>query len=260
MPSCESFEKRIENPKVYFIFFSYFYSAVIGDNEWKRQVKDPLTSHLGNVSSEAFGHILLINNYKAWLHLARGEEDGENIKTDYDKEEDLGNRLTLADYLLKDLEFDTDATDFVDYVVSREEHQARFKRLEKERRAIEKTMREDLSELTTITACDEATDGDAEGNAVQPSKRRKLSELKKYTSKNEGKKLFGGWAAEAHEKMMLISQLIKSDVSSGGYVNFVRAFLNWKRSQQEYSGRQDKENDDGANGRVNICRDLLWDL
>jgi hypothetical protein len=54
---------------------------VIGNNEWKRQVKDPGTLHLGNVSSVVFGHIILINNYKAWLYLAQEQEDWKTFKT-----------------------------------------------------------------------------------------------------------------------------------------------------------------------------------
>ena len=253
MPSCESFEKRIENPKVYFVFFTYFYSAVIGDNEWRRQLKDPATKRLGNASSEAFGNIILINNYQAWLHTSRDEEDGKELKTEYDTEEDIGDRRSLADYLMDDVEFNTDACELEHYVVGRDD--VLFKRLEKDRRRFEKTLRKDLPELSTTG---DASEGEAEGTAP-PTKRRKLLGLKKYTNKNEAKKLFGGWAEEAHEKMMRLSKMIKDDYDKGNYSHFVQSYLRWKRRQHDSNGRS-KDTEQDGNSRITIRRDLLWDL
>ena len=106
MPACESFQLRIENLKMSFMFYTYFYSAVIGGTAWKRQVNDDKAGHLGNVSSEAFGHILLLNNYKAWLHVAKVQEGWTHMKTEYDPQAEIVEEQSLADYLLGGWEFD----------------------------------------------------------------------------------------------------------------------------------------------------------
>jgi hypothetical protein len=130
-----------------------------------------------------------------------------------------------------------------------------FKRLETARRLFEKALRQDLPRLSTSG---DASEGEADGTA-QPTKRRKLLELKKYTHKNEGKKLFGGWAEEAHENMMRLSKMIKEDYDNGNYSHFVQAYLRWKRKQHDYNGRH-KDTEQNGNSRITIRRDLLWDL
>jgi hypothetical protein len=66
---------------------------------------------------------------------------------------------------LSDLEFDTAATDFVDYVFLREEHNIlSFKCLQKGQKWVEKIVQEDLPKLPTNRASDDETDGDEEGN------------------------------------------------------------------------------------------------
>lgn len=270
MPACESFELRIKNPKMYFVFYTYFYSAVIGGTAWKRQVEDEETLHLGNVSSEAFGHILLLNNYKAWLHVAKTQEGWTSMKTEYDPPDEIIDKQGLADYLLSEWEFDITATetdDLESYMVSEAMYSEGYKRLKVRRLALEKLGHERLA-AAVLTAGDDSDEGGADAeegiddNEVRPSKRKRMLQLKKYTSKNDGKKLFGGWAPEAQKKMMEIGSGIKADVEDGKYAIFVKAYLDWKRSRPEYntSGKQNKENDGSDGETVVIRRDILWDL
>ena len=269
MPACESFQLRIKNPKMYCVFYTYFYSAVIGGTEWKRQVHDVETTHLGNVSSEAFGHILLINNYKAWLHLAKEQEGWTHMKTEYDPEDEVAGKQSLADYLLGEWEFDVSVTDTADvgtYMISKSHYPEAHRSMRDKRIALEKRGKIQLAVagLTDKDASeDEETKEEGIGdNGVRPSKRRRLLQLKKYTNKNEGKKMFGGWAPEAQAKMMEIGSEIKDDVDEGNYTIFVKAYLRWMRSRPEYNtgGKQNKDNDENEEEPIVIRRDILWDL
>ena len=97
MPACESFQLRIKNPRMYFVLYTNFYSAVTGGTAWKKQVHDDKTRHLGNISSEALGHILLLNNnYKAWLHVAKVQEGWAHMKTEYDPQDEIADKQSLA--------------------------------------------------------------------------------------------------------------------------------------------------------------------
>jgi hypothetical protein len=268
MPACESFQLRIKNPKMYFVFYTYFYSAVIGGTAWKRQVNNEETKHLGNISSEAFGHILLLNNYKAWLHVAKVQEGWTDLKTEYDPQEEIVDKQSLADSLLDEWEFDISVTDSdEDYMISKTKYSEAYRRMREKRRALEKMGYAQLA-VASVTdkddygAEEETKEEGIEGNEARPSKRKRMLQLKKYTSKNDGKKLFGGWAPEAQEKMMEIGSAIKADVDEGNYTIFLKTYLQWMRSRPEYNngGKQNKENDDSEEETVVIRRDILWDL
>jgi hypothetical protein len=254
---------------MYFVFYTYFYSAVIGGTAWKTQVNDEETSHLGNTSSEAFGHILLLNNYKAWLHVAKVQEGWTDLKTEYDPQNEIADKQSLTDYLLGEWEFDISVIDVAgaeNYMISKTKHSDAHRRMRDRRIALEKLGNEQLAGAA-ITDKDhpgeeETEEGGVEDNEARPSKRQRMLKLKKYTSRNDGKKMFGGWAPEAQAKMMEIGSEIKADVDKGNYTIFVKAYLQWMRSRPEHNvgGRQNKENDDNEEEAIVIRRDILWDL
>ena len=70
LPSLSTFEERLSNPKTYYLFYVYFYRPAIGEAEWKNFVergKDD-QARIGNSNTEAFAHMVLKNNYFAWLY------------------------------------------------------------------------------------------------------------------------------------------------------------------------------------------------
>jgi hypothetical protein len=66
--SIESVKRRLEDPKAYFVFYMYFYTAAIGEVRWKERLSKE-EGWIGNNTTEAFAMLVLVNNYKAWLSI-----------------------------------------------------------------------------------------------------------------------------------------------------------------------------------------------
>jgi len=92
LPSLESFNKRMDLPKVHFIFFHYFFRAVIGENAWKLRMSGE-TERLGTIMAEAYANLQLNNNYFAWLYDYKMKHPHTTLKTEYD---DMEERSTPA--------------------------------------------------------------------------------------------------------------------------------------------------------------------
>lgn len=110
-PSLEAFEKGIQIPSVYMIFYEYFFKASVGDIPWKAvcyegteegSTGDP-TKPLAPIQLEAFTFIMLRNNYFAWLWEAK-KRARERLVTDYDVESLRDGKDDLHDLILKGLE------------------------------------------------------------------------------------------------------------------------------------------------------------
>ena len=82
LPSIESFQMRLKLPKVNFIFYEYFFKAVVGDGIWKRCFAE--NKRLGTNVSEAFAHAIIENNYFAWLYDYKNKNPGCTLLTEYD--------------------------------------------------------------------------------------------------------------------------------------------------------------------------------
>jgi hypothetical protein len=82
LPSIESFQMRLKLPKVNFIFYEYFFKAVVGDGIWKRHYTED--KRLGTNISEAFAHVIIENNYFAWLYDYKNKNPGCTLLTEYD--------------------------------------------------------------------------------------------------------------------------------------------------------------------------------
>ena len=88
LPACEAFQKRLEDPNHYFLFYKFFLRSAVGDEEeWKRKSTSHKsvdnTSSLSSALDEAFALVMLQNNYFSWLLEAK-EEFGNSLITDYD--------------------------------------------------------------------------------------------------------------------------------------------------------------------------------
>jgi hypothetical protein len=105
LPSLEAFEKRLEIPGIYFVFYDYFYKASEGDARWKEGCLEANTEfdRLGSRVGEAFALLVLKNNYFAWLLEAK-EKLGVQLVTDYDSDAQRRGMKNIVDALLQ-LEF-----------------------------------------------------------------------------------------------------------------------------------------------------------
>ena len=82
LPSIESFELRLALPKVNYIFYEYFFKAVVGENAWKRRFVEK--KRFGTNVLEAFAHAIIRNNYFAWLYDFKSNNPGTTLVTEYD--------------------------------------------------------------------------------------------------------------------------------------------------------------------------------
>jgi hypothetical protein len=105
LPSLEAFEKGIEIPGLYYIFYDFFYKASAGDSRWKEACHDATkeTDRLGSRASEAFALLVLKNNYFAWLLEAK--EKLQHLVCDYDTDNQRKNLCNIVDAFLQ-LDFD----------------------------------------------------------------------------------------------------------------------------------------------------------
>ena len=99
LPSIEHFQLRIKNPKVYFLFYDYFFRAVVGETKWKINMQEK--NRLGTSIAEAFTHALIENNYFAWL-MEYQTTANTKVMTEYTEMEEEGDKGEV--YTPKELE------------------------------------------------------------------------------------------------------------------------------------------------------------
>ena len=129
MVSYETFEERLRMPKAYFCFYEYLYRSAMGDKLWNEALEPKATGRIGCPSTEAFTHLLLRNNWKAWILSNKQKKDmGARLKTMYDAGANAEEE-TIFDYLLPDVEFgdflDDDTKEADKYIIRRKENSAR---------------------------------------------------------------------------------------------------------------------------------------
>jgi hypothetical protein len=73
MLSLESIERRLENPKAYYIFYGSSKAAV--GSQWKECMDSSEVIRIGNdIQQRPLPFTLCRNNYKAWLKVTHGGE------------------------------------------------------------------------------------------------------------------------------------------------------------------------------------------
>jgi len=93
LPSLESFRQRWKLPKIYFLFYDYFFRSVIQDSVWIDRVNTPSSgtgARLGPVISEAYALAVVENHYFSWLYQYKIENPNNTLVTEYDQREDQG--------------------------------------------------------------------------------------------------------------------------------------------------------------------------
>jgi hypothetical protein len=71
---------RLKLPKVNFIFYEYFFKAVVRDSIWKWCFAE--NKRLGTNVSEDFAHAIIENNYFAWLYDYKNKNPGCTLLTE----------------------------------------------------------------------------------------------------------------------------------------------------------------------------------
>lgn len=90
LPSLESFNKRMLQPKVHFVFYNYFLRGVIGEKTWKLRIEDE-SKELATIAAEAYANLQLNNNYFAWLYEYMYAHPTSSLTTEYDAVEQAEN-------------------------------------------------------------------------------------------------------------------------------------------------------------------------
>ena len=224
LPSLATFESRLDNPKTYYLFYVYFYRPAIGEMAWKQQMEKS-NDRIGNAITEAFAHMVLKNNYFAWLYDIRSRDPYAELKTEYDTKVNTNEHKALVDCLMEDLEIcpdsfailekDDDAYKQVrkDRIKDHQDAYARNKNhpcLEMMKEIDEEMNKENLTETT----------------AQRDKKRRRLSRnLKDFTGTADARvKKTKGWNANARKSMEKLSKSIRADDESGLYKSFETTF------------------------------------
>jgi hypothetical protein len=68
-------------PKVMFIFYEYFFKAMVGGAAWKKRFEEDV--RFGTNILEAYTQATLENNYFAWVYEYMKENPGSTLKTEY---------------------------------------------------------------------------------------------------------------------------------------------------------------------------------
>jgi hypothetical protein len=257
MLSLESIERRLENPKAYYIFYEFFYKAAVGEVQWK-ECMDSSEVRIGNDTTEAFALLLFANNYKAWLYEEKVTH-GEALWTEYDS---IG-KDSIVDRLLLDQEFvleegpgellvcDTTKQTYKKAVKARNDWLAELRRL-----PVCAEMKTSWQH-TAIENENEAGEPASYNKKEREKKRRKVMKgLKKWTGlADNGERKFKGWSDSGHKAFEQWTMSIKNDVRSGTYTLWEKAFREVNMKQQEARRSENK-----AETKFAVNRSVVWEL
>jgi hypothetical protein len=266
MLSLESIEKRLENPKAYYVFYQFFYKAAVGEVRWK-ECMNSIETRIGNDTTEAFALLLFANNYKAWLYEEKLNH-GEALWTEYDSLPASVRRESIVDRLLLDQEFvlEKDTEEFVvrdptkptykKAAKARKDWLAALKRLPicaEMRNTWQQTARAEEVNENEPNSNAEPTNSKKERN----KKRRKLMQgLKKWTGPaDEGERKFKGWSDNGHKAFEQSTMDIKNDVQRGMYALWETAFREVHNEQQEA-----RKSEEETVEKFVVDKSVVWEL
>jgi hypothetical protein len=240
LPLIESIQMRLKLPNVNFIFYEYFFKAVVGDGIWKQCFAE--NKRLGTNVSEAFAHAIIENNYFAWLYDYKNKNPGCTLLTEYnladqeneDSNDDDDKWIFCSDLDKIEIALPNDDGDDYELVfnegptkeqakaaaeevrkdalsnVSNRHHMQSYKKAKSMLTA--DTLTTTMLEMTSQSAAKEFT----------KKKRKSMMELKKYTGSASKKTKwdsykFKGWSEEGKAFMVKMTKAIKDDVESGAH-------------------------------------------
>jgi hypothetical protein len=263
MLSLESIERRLEDPKAYYVFYQFFYKAAVGEVRWN-DCMDSGDVRIGNDTTEAFALLLFANNYKAWLYEEKVTHGGA-LWTEYDS---VGK--SIVDVLLLDQEFvleedtekllviDTTKQTYKKAVKARKDWLTELKRMPicaEMKRTWQQTARDEGG--LALNNENEPTQAGTATKKVRDKKKRKLMKgLKKWTGlADEGERKFKGWSDKGHKAFEQWTVNIKNDVMSGRYTLWEKAFRE-VHTKQEEARRSEAE----PIQKYAVNRSVVWEL
>jgi hypothetical protein len=95
LPSIESFLQRWRLPKVHYLFYKYFYKAVIKDLVWNDRIDAPRPGpddRFWTRIDEAYAYSLIATHYHAWVYYFKIEYPSNTLLTEYEKIEHHDNQ------------------------------------------------------------------------------------------------------------------------------------------------------------------------
>ena len=82
-------------PKVYYVFYEYFFKAVVGEGTWKHRFAKG--ERLGTNVLEAYALAIIKNNYFAWLYDYKSNNPASTLQTEYDLAEEHTSEFDKED-------------------------------------------------------------------------------------------------------------------------------------------------------------------
>ncbi len=247
LPSIQSFQMRLKLPKINFIFYEYFFKAVVGDGNWKQCFTE--NKRLGMKISKAFAHSIIENNYFAWLFDYKNKNPGCTLQTEYDLAEqenegsnDHDNKWIFCSDL-GEIEIALPTEDGGDYELVTDEGPTKTQA----KAAAEEVRKDALAHLSnwhhmqsykkvksmltadTLTTTSPEMTSWAAAKEFMKKKRKSMMELKKYTrsaskkTKKDSNK-FKGWSDEGKVFMVKMMKAIKDDVKSGAHAKWEKLY------------------------------------
>jgi hypothetical protein len=241
LPSVESFQQRLKNPKVYYLFYEYFFKAVMGEARWKRNLQEE--KRLGTTVGEAFTHALLENNYFAWLFDYKCKKPlmlggrTSTLTTEYEEPPQNSTKVLFCGDLTG-VEIALPQRDGQEYKFLQEESSEDDQYNEARDAATE--LQDEIVKLARSTAghkrvFDEvhktqenfATIGEDGTDKDQKKKKRQcMRDLKVYTgnaAKNTTRR-YKGWSDEGKKFLCEMAVKIKKDVESGSHAQWEKIY------------------------------------
>jgi hypothetical protein len=237
LPSIESLMRRLKDPKAYCIFYMFFYTAAVGEVQWKKCLTKE-EGRIGSNTMEAFALLVLVNNYKAWLYEEK-KTHLTNLLTEYDSPPSYG-KPSIVDKLLDGVQFNLGIVPSSPTVIYNREDRT-FKKLVKERNdwleafcktaACMQTKEDVLKKASTDTGdesmhAETTADDDLIILKERAKKKRKLTrELREFTGEaSQGERKHKGWSDQGMEAFEKYVEEIKKDVEQDKYVAWENAY------------------------------------
>jgi hypothetical protein len=237
LPSIESLGRRLKDPKAYFIFYMYFYTAAVGEVRWKEFLSKK-EGRIGSNTMEAFALLVLVNNYKAWLYEEK-KRNQTSLWTEYDSPPSYG-KASIVDKILDGVQFNLVMNTTTPVVIYDKEDRT-YKKLEKERvdwlEAFSKTAdciqtNDDVLKRATTDTGNRSMDAEADEDddlirlKERAKKKRKLTrELREFTGvPTQGERKHKGWSDEGMETFEKYVKEIRRDVEEDKYVAWEQAY------------------------------------
>ena len=240
LPSIESLGRRWKDPKAYCIFYMYFYTATVGEVRWKEYVSNE-EGRIGSNTMEAFAHLVLVNNYKAWLYEEKKTHQS-NLLTEYDSPPSCG-KPSIVDKILDGVQFNLEQQEGPGSPsVIYNKNDTTYKKLEKERIDwLEAFCKTDLCLQTSDGVLQKASTDNSNGSPGEEEeepeedkfvqrerakKKRKLTrELREFTGvPTKGERRHKGWSDGGMVAFEKYVQTIRKDVEDDKYVAWEKAY------------------------------------